>query len=268
MTRSRFFYLILSIILFTQWGCGMKSFIYFPEKEIVQTPVNVGLAFEDLSLRTSDGITINGWFIPYPGAKTTLLWLHGNGGNMSYPLGRLRQLHHTLKANILTIDYREYGRSEGTISEEGSYRDAEAAYDYLLTRSDVDPARIIPFGVSLGAAVATELSLQRKVQALILEAPFTSIREMARVVVPWLPVGPMISTRYDNLSKIGRLEVPLLILHGDQDEVVPFSQGRQVFEAARGPKTFVTIPGAGHNNTALVGGQLYLQAISNFVERL
>ena len=246
----------------------MKSLIFFPEKEIVQTPSDVGLRFEDLSLRTSDGITINGWFVPYPGARTTLLWLHGNGGNISHRVSRIRHSHDALKSNILIVDYRGYGRSEGKISEEGTYRDAMAAYDYLLTRRDVDPARIIPFGASLGAAVAVELSLQRKTQGLILEAPFASIREMARVTVPWLPIGALITTRYDNLSKVGRLEIPILILHGDRDETVPFAQGRKVFEAAREPKVFHTIPGAGHNNIDAMGGPVYFEAIADFIAHL
>jgi len=246
----------------------MKRFIYFPQKEIVRTPADVGLPFEDLSLSTSDGVAINGWFIPFPGARTTLLWFHGNGGNISSTVGRLRQYHNALKANILVIDYREYGRSSGEVSEEGTYQDALAAYDYLLTRSDVDPTRIIAFGYSLGSAVAVELSLQRKTQGLILEAPFTSIQEMASLVVPWIPVGPLITTRYDTLSKIGRLKIPLLIIHGDQDEVVPFAQGRKVFEAANEPKTFFPIPGAGHNNTNIVGGQSYLQTLSLFIDHL
>jgi fermentation-respiration switch protein FrsA (DUF1100 family) len=249
-------------------GCAVKSLIFFPEKEIFQTPAHAGLPFEDLTIETSDGVKINGWFVPSPGAKTTILWLHGNGGNISHRVGRIHRFHHALKANILIIDYRGYGRSGGKVSEKGTYLDAMAAYDYLLTRSDVDPARIVSFGSSLGAAVAVELSLQRKVQGVILESPFASIREMARVAVPWLPVGWLITTRYDNLSKIGRLKIPILILHGNQDETVPFEQGRKLFEAAREPKRFYTIAGAGHNNTDLVGGPPYLQAISEFIAQL
>lgn len=261
--------LLLFLLLFgVESGCEMKSFIYFPKKKIVRTPADDGLFFEDLSLRTSDGVKINGWFIPSPGARTTLLWLHGNGGNIGNTIGRLKQFHHALKTNILVIDYREYGKSGGEVSEEGTYLDAVAAYDYLLTRSDVDPTRIIPFGYSLGSAVAVELSLQRKAEGLILEAPFASIQEMAGVVFPWLPVGPFITTRYNTLSKIGSLEVPLLILHGDQDDVVPFTQGREVFEAARAPKTFYTVSGAGHNNTTLIGGQAYLKTVADFIARL
>jgi len=246
----------------------MKSLIFFPEKEITLTPADAGLAFEDLTLETSDGVKINGWFVPHAGAKTTILWLHGNGGNIGHRVGRIHRFHHALRANILIIDYRGYGRSGGRVSEKGTYLDAVAAYDYLLSRRDVDPARIVPFGSSLGAGVAVELSLRRKVQGVILESPFASIREMARVAVPWLPVGWLITTRYDNLSKIGRLNIPILILHGDRDGTVPFAQGRKLFEAAREPKRFYTISGADHNNTDIVGGESYLQALSQFIEQL
>lgn len=249
-------------------GCAMKSLIFFPEKEITLTPADAGLAFEDLTLTTADGVKINGWFVPHAGAKTTILWLHGNGGNISHRVSRIHRFHHALRANILIIDYRGYGRSGGRVSEKGTYLDAVAAYDYFLSRRDVDPARIVPFGSSLGAGVAVELSLRRKVQGLILESPFASIREMARVAVPWLPVGWLITTRYDNLSKIGRLNIPILILHGDRDGTVPFAQGRKLFEAAREPKRFYTISGADHNNTDIVGGQSYLQALSQFIEQL
>jgi fermentation-respiration switch protein FrsA (DUF1100 family) len=245
-----------------------KSFIFFPEKEIVETPADAGLAFEDLYLNTSDGVKINGWFVPSSGARTTLLWFHGNAGNIGHRVDPLRRLHDALSVNILMIDYREYGKSEGKVSEEGTYRDAIAAYDYLLTRSDVDPGRIILFGQSLGAAVAVELALKRKAAGLILEAPFTSIAAMAKATLPWLPIGGLISTRYDNLSKITRINLPLLILQGDRDEVVPYAQGRRLFEAAREPKTFYTITGAGHNDTYLVGGEPYDQALLRFIEGL
>ncbi|HET6371185.1 MAG TPA: alpha/beta hydrolase, partial [Nitrospiria bacterium] len=229
---------------------------------------DVGLAFEDVYLNTSDGVKINGWFVPSSGARTTLLWFHGNAGNIGHRVEPLHRMHDALNANILMIDYREYGKSEGKVSEEGTYRDAIAAYDYLLTRSDVDPEHIVLFGQSLGAGVAVELALKRKAAGLILEAPFTSIAAMAKAALPWLPIGGLISTRYDNLSKIARINVPLLILQGDRDEVVPYAQGRKLFEAAKEPKTFYTIAGAGHNDTYLVGGEAYHRALSRFIEGL
>lgn len=250
-------------------GCPMeKSLIFFPERTIFLTPADVGLAFEDLYITTSDGVRINGWFVPSGSARTTLLWFHGNGGNLSHRVDQLRWMHRELQAHILMIDYREYGRSDGSVSEEGTYLDALASYDYLLTRTDIDPARIVAYGQSLGAGVAVELAAHRKVIGLILEAPFTSVREMARFHYPWLPIGGLLSTRYDSLSKIGRLEVPLLVLHGNRDEIVPYAQGQKMFEAAREPKTFYTIQGAGHNDTYEVGGKGYFKAIARFLEGL
>ena len=225
------------------------------------------MSFEDLSLTASDGVKINGWYVPAPDARTTLLLFHGNGGNMSHRIELLRRLHR-IDVNVFMIDYRGYGKSEGKISEEGTYRDALAAYDSLLTRADVDPSRIVVFGQSLGAGVAVELATRRKLAGLILEAPFASIREMAKVVVPWLPIGRLISTRYDNLAKIKKIQIPLLILHGDRDEVVPYAQGRRIFEAANEPKRFYTIVGAGHNNTYRVGGEGYDEAIKGFIEEV
>jgi hypothetical protein len=260
---------ILILITAGGIGCGIeKKFIFFPDKKILETPADISLAYEDIYLLTPDGIKINGWFVPFLGARSTLLWFHGNAGNLSHRVDQLRHIHRKLKLNVLMIDYREYGRSEGSVTEEGTYQDALASYDYLATRTDIDPKRIVVFGQSLGAAVAVELAIQRKVYGLILEAPFTSIKDMARVTLPWLPIGPLLTTRYDSLSKIGRIEAPLLILHGDRDEIIPYSQGRQIFEVARESKTFYTITAAGHNDTYVVGGQSYFEAIAYFISGL
>lgn len=245
-----------------------KGFIFFPEKTILDTPSAIGLKFEDLYFTSPDGVRINGWFIPFLRSKTTLLWFHGNAGNISHRVDMLRHLHRETKVNIMMIDYREYGRSEGVVSERGTYQDAMGAYDYLLARSEIDSDKIIGFGQSLGAAVAVELALQRSLQGLILEAPFTSIREMAKVLLPWLPIGGLLSTKYDNLSKMDQVTVPLLVLQGDRDEVIPYSHGKRIFEAAREPKAFHTIFGAGHNDTYLVGGKEYFQTIEQFVKGL
>lgn len=264
--------MIISVLFFMITGgidCGIENrFIFFPEKEILETPADIGLAYEDLYLPTSDGIRINGWFVPFSGARTILLWFHGNAGNLGHRVDQLRHIHRQLKLNVLMIDYQEYGRSKGVVTEEGTYQDALASYDYLVTRTDIDPKRIVVFGQSLGAAVAVELAMLRKVSGLILEAPFTSIRDMARATLPWLPIGPLLTTRYDSLSKISRIEVPLLIIHGDRDEIVPYSQGQRLFQAAREPKTFYAIAGAGHNDTYVVGGESYSEALVHFINGL
>ena len=245
-----------------------ERFIFYPSSRIEATPKEIGLPFEDLFFSTSDGIRLNGWFVPYPNAPITLLWAHGNAGNISHRVENIKLLHEKIKINIFIFDYRGYGRSQGSASEEGTYRDAGAALQYLRSRDDVDPKRIIFFGRSLGAAVAAELAAHENCLALVLETPFTSIRDMARVAFPFLPLGPFLRTRYDVIAKVKKIQVPLLVLHGDQDEVVPFSQGRKVFEAAPEPKEFYTIRGAHHNDTYIAGGEAYFGALKSFIERL
>ncbi|MGH7772451.1 MAG: alpha/beta hydrolase, partial [Candidatus Binatia bacterium] len=194
-------------------------------------------------------------------------WSHGNAGNISHRLENIKLLHEKVKINIFIFDYRGYGRSEGRASEEGTYKDGEAALKYLRTREDVDPRRIAFFGRSLGAAVAAELATREECLALILETPFASIREMARAAFPFLPIGPLLRTRYDVVEKVKRVKAPLLVLHGDKDEVVPFEQGKKVFEAASPPKEFHAIRGAHHNDTYLVGGDAYFAVLKDFIER-
>jgi len=249
-------------------GCEMKDFIFFPEPLISGTPQSVGLAFEDVYVTTSDGVRINGWYVPVAGSTTTLLWFHGNAGNLSDRVHQLRQLHDQLGVNMFMIDYREYGRSEGAVSEAGTYRDAEAALVFLRGRSDPSGTRIVYYGQSLGSAVAVELARRAPPDGLILESPFLSIQEMTKVVMPYLPIGVLVLTKYDSLSKIGEIHAPLLILHGDRDEVVPYAQGRRLFDAANEPKRFYTISGAHHNDTYMMGGEGYFTALREFLASL
>lgn len=245
-----------------------KGFIFFPESKVISNPGELGIPFEDLTISTEDGVDLNAWFVPFKKSRKTLLWFHGNAGNIGDRVDYLQLLHRKLKLNILIIDYRGYGRSGGEVSEEGTYRDARAAYDYLLTRTDIDTSRIIFLGRSLGAAIAVDLATHILPLGLILEAPFTSIKEMAGVVLPWLPVGRFLATKYDSLSKIDRIQIPLLIMHGDHDSVVPYRQGEKLFDAANEPKQFFTIEGADHNDSYIVGGDAYFKRMSRFIDRL
>jgi fermentation-respiration switch protein FrsA (DUF1100 family) len=245
-----------------------KQLIYFPFRAFDVTPGALGLRHEEVRLVTEDGVAIHGWHLPVPGARFTVLLCHGNGGNISHRLDRVLLMHAKLGVDVLLFDYRGYGRSEGRPDEAGTYRDARAAYRYLREEKGVPAERIVLFGESLGAAVAVELALEREVLALVLESPFTSIREMAREVYPFLPVGPFIRTRYDNVAKVPRLKVPILVLHGERDGIVPFRLGRAVFDAAPAPKRFYAIPGADHNDTYVVGGDAYWAAWSQFLDSL
>ena len=230
------------------------------------TPESVGLQYEDVYLKTSDDVRLNGWFIPAGEDAEVMLWFHGNAGNISHRVENLLLFHDLLGLSVFILDYREYGRSEGSISEEGTYRDAEAALDHLRSRTGRKADQMIYFGRSLGAAVAVELARKAPPRALILESPMTSIRDMAREVFPFLPVGWLIRTEYDSLSKIASIHSQLLILHGDRDDIVPIDQGRRLFEAANRPKEFYVIPGASHNDTYRVGGLPYWETWKKFLD--
>jgi fermentation-respiration switch protein FrsA (DUF1100 family) len=178
----------------------------------------------------------------------------------------IRLLHDHVKVNIFIFDYRGYGRSEGRISEAGTYLDGAAAIDLLRERYQVQASQLVIFGRSLGAAVAAEIATRREGLALILESPFVSVPDMARAVFPLVPLGLFLSTQYNTVEKVQRVKIPLFVLHGERDEIVPFGQGRTVFAAAAGPKRFYTVRGAGHNDTYLVGGEPYFAALREAIE--
>ena len=244
-----------------------EKIIFQPDASIHQTPANVGLAFDDVYFAADDGIRLNGWYIPRARATSTFLWFHGNAGNISHRLENLKLLHDKVNVNIFIFDYRGYGRSDGTASEEGTYRDGAAAVKLLRQRYGVEANKLIIFGRSLGAAVAAEMAMRVQSLAVILETPFTSVRDVARDKLPFLPIGALLKTRYEVVEKVRKLSSPLLVLHGDRDEVVPFSHGKKVFDAAPEPKWFYAIAGAGHNDTYLVGGDTYFAALRRHIER-
>ena len=240
--------------------------IFHPSPTLAGTPRQVGLECEDIFFTTRDGVRLNGWFIPHPESQFTLVWFHGNAGNISHRIDNIKLLHDKVKVNVFIFDYRGYGRSEGHASEAGTYLDGEAALDLLRKKLGVKSDKIILFGRALGAAVATEMATRFINQGLILESPFISIAEMARIVLPFLPIRFLLQTRYDVETTITKIRVPLLVLHGDRDEIVPFSHGETIFDKAPEPKKFFAIPGANHNDNYVVGGEIYFQQIKEFVE--
>jgi hypothetical protein len=226
----------------------------------------LGVPHEDVYLTTDDGQRLNGWFIPGK-SEITWLWFHGNGGNISHRTEEIVQIHQHLGVNLFIIDYRGYGNSDGSPSEQGTYQDARAALAYLRSRPDVSAGKIVYFGRSLGAAVAVELATEHPPGGIILVAPFASLSDMARVHYSAFPGAAWLArNRYNSLTRISSIEKPLLILHGDQDAIVPLSQGHKLFEAANQPKQFQPLPGAGHDDTYLVGGDVYWGTISSFMQ--
>ena len=263
--------LAVAVVLYVAMGLLLRytsvinQFIYFPDSTIYQDPGDFGLEFEDVYLTTSDGVRIHGWFVPGSGGPT-LIWFHGNGGNISNRADNIAGLNRRLGVSILIIDYRGYGLSEGSPNEQGTYLDAEAAMAHALSRPDVDPERLVLFGRSLGCAVAAEMAVRHDVYAVVLESPFTSISAMASRAYPFLPgLGLLTGNMYDTLGKTARIDAPVMVLHGDSDEIVPFEMGREVFDAATEPKRFYRIRGAGHNDTYAVGGAPYLDALGSFL---
>ncbi|MEW5894255.1 MAG: alpha/beta hydrolase [Candidatus Omnitrophota bacterium] len=261
-------FLIVVLITFVVYVRFVESrSVFFPHLCTgISTPEDVGLAFEDIFLKTADGLMLNGWFVPAANQteKTvTLLFLHGNAGNINDRVGKV-QLLHQIGVNVFIIDYRGYGRSEGRPSEKGIYLDALAAYDYLASRKDAG-GRIIVYGVSLGGAPAVDMAIRRPVKGLILESTFTSAKDMAKKILPVAP-GFLIKTELNSIGKIVKVNAPTLVIHSPRDEMVPFEMGRRLYEKAAGPKEFLEING-GHNEGYLESEHVWLAGIKGFLEK-
>jgi fermentation-respiration switch protein FrsA (DUF1100 family) len=247
------------------WEFSEKGIVFFPDPHLVGTPAEFGLSYEDVIFETADGVALHGWWVPKAGAPV-LLWFHGNAGNISHRLENLKLLHDLVGVQVFIFDYREYGRSQGRISREGTFMDAAAAYRYLAETRGIPGTDIVLFGRSLGTALATGLAIQQPCRALILESAFTNSSEMAKMLAPflfdWRPKVP-----YDNLGKIDKVKVPVLIMHGSDDEIIPVDMGRRLFAAANSPKDLYIISGAHHNDTYVVGGRAYFERLKNFISQ-
>lgn len=239
--------------------------LYHPYRTIEVTPGAHGVPFEDVRFRAGDGTKLHGWYIaPARPDGPVLLWAHGNAGNLSHRAENIAFIHRELGAGVFLFDYRGYGLSEGRPAEEGLYDDARAAYAWLRER--VPPERIFLFGRSLGAAVMVKLASENiAARGLILESAFESLLAMGRKMLPILPVGLLINQKFDTAALIPKIKIPVFILHGSADEIVPFAQGQTVFAMAPKPKRFFSIIGAGHNDTYRAGGPEYWAAWRRFL---
>jgi fermentation-respiration switch protein FrsA (DUF1100 family) len=223
-----------------------RYFLYIPDRTRV-APKDAGLlGVEEIVFKAADGKKLIAWYLPAKGTKPTLLYFTGNSGNVANRAGKIR----TIASNgygVFMLNYRGYGGSEGRPSEARNTADAIGAYDCLRAQG-VAPSDIVAYGESLGTAVATRLSLQREVQALVLEAPFTSAVDVGKLLWKGFPLGIIMVDQYRTIERIGEVEVPLFIVHGGRDEIIPLDQARRVYHAANEPKNLVVIPQGGHND--------------------
>jgi len=234
-----------------------NDYIYFPDRTLVQTPHNTGLAFRNVSFKSEDGLTLHGWYMPHAHARFTLLHLHGNGGNMSNRINQYRRWH-AMGLAVFAFDYRGYGNSEGAPDEAGLYADAQAAWNLLIQKRGLKPADIIIAGRSLGCAVAARLATTVNPAGLALEAPFTNIPDMSEAYYPWLPLRWFVKTQLDTEAAVRESSAPLLLISAQSDEIIPHDMADRVFAAHPGPKLRGILPG-GHNNFAAVSERPYVR---------
>lgn len=252
--------------LFLRWF--ENAMIYVPSRTVTAHPGSLGLPWKRLELVASDGVRLSAWLIPSERERDrtpVMLCLHGNAGNLSDRLEKMA-LFRKAGAEQLWVEWRGYGESAGRPSEEGFYRDAKAARDWLASVRGVPPERLVLYGESLGAGAAVELAVRAPAAGLIVDSGFTSVPDMARIVLPWFP-RRLIVTRFDNLAKMPSVKIPILFLHSPQDEIVPYEMAQRNFAAAGGPKSFAHLKG-GHNDGFLETGAAYGAAVREFLSSL
>lgn len=245
----------------------VNSLLYFPARAILATPAEAGLHWRDVTIDTEDGERLHGWWIGAQGSsRGHVLLCHGNAGNVGDRVPHARLLA-AAGFDVLLFDYRGFGRSSGRPGEEGTYRDARAARSALLGHADVDETRLLYLGESLGGAVALQLALEAPPRGLILQSSFLSVREVARVHYPFIPAAAVPDV-YPSGRRIGRLRAPLLVLHGDRDEIIPLAQGEALFRAAPEPKQLHVFARAGHNDLVAHAGAAYAAVIAAWADSL
>lgn len=252
-------YMLICLLLYF----FQSNMMYYPVKEIFQTPAAMGLEFEDVSFESQNGSEIAGWYVPAKGGKATVLFSHGNAGNISGRLETIRILNN-LNLNVLMYDYQGYGKSEGSSSEETTYQDALAAWNFLKQNKQIPSTEIILMGRSLGGAVSAWLATKTDPAALILESSFTSAKDLAAEIYPIFPVRWLMKFDYPTAEYLKKLSIPVLITHSKDDQLVPYHHGKELYEIASQPKSFFEMKGD-HGNSHIVTGQEYVMALKDFV---
>jgi uncharacterized protein len=267
--RHRIFLACLTflMVLFMTSHRLERMFVYYPSKQVDENPGKIGLAYQDVRLATEDRLNLHGWFIRCEGAHTTLLIFHGNAGNIGDRLFWIELLH-GLNVNVFIFDYRGYGQSEGQPFEEGLYRDARAAWEWCVRERKPRGEKLILVGESLGGAVAVNLAARVAPAGLIVQSTFTSARDMAKTMLPLGLLLPVTGVRFDSVKEIAQVGCPKLIIHGTQDEIVPFRLGKILYDAAPAPKSFYSVPGAGHNDLLWAAGAEYSRRLHLFLSTL
>ena len=254
-----FIVLIVNIWMYFQ----QPAMTFYPYRQLSQTPGDWGLAYEDVFLTTPDGTRLHGWYLPHEGSQRALLFMHGNGGNISHR-GDSLAIFHRLGFNIFIFDYRGYGRSEGVPGEQGLYEDAATTWQYLVEQRGFASEDIVLFGRSLGATVAAKLAAEVRPAGLIMESSFTSARDIARAVLPLLSRMIVMRYHFDTVTYVGQVTCPVLVAHSPDDDIIPFRLGQGVYAAANPPKTFLTMQGD-HNSGFLQSQPGYEQALHEFL---
>jgi fermentation-respiration switch protein FrsA (DUF1100 family) len=237
-----------------------------PGRELIGTPADLGMNYQPVSLATQDGERLDAWFIPAESATLTLLFFHGNAGNISHRLDSILQFHR-LNLNVFIFDYRGYGLSSGTPSERGTYLDAQAAWNHLRKQRNLPATDIVLFGRSMGGPIAAWLATQTSPGALMIESSFTSVPDMAAELYPFLPVRRLSHLQYATRKSVAAASCPVLVIHSRDDEIIPFEHGQRIFEGANEPKRMLEIQG-GHNDGFLLSGPRYTAGISDFLREL
>ena len=248
-----------------------KANLYIPDRQLTILPATFGLAYENVDFTAEDGVRLHAWFVPASTAPTkgsptarTLVMFHGNGGNISHRVDKLR-IFRGLGLSVFMFDYRGYGHSNGSPSEQGTYLDGAAAVRWLKENKGLEEGALVYYGESLGCAVAMETALHHPPAAFIFDSGFTSVLEMAKAIYPWLPAKYFLRARYDNLAKAPKLKTPLLVAHSPEDQIIPFAMGHALFDAAPEPKEFFQLRG-GHNDGFLETPD-YAQAFAAFLKK-
>lgn len=242
------------------------SLVYYPDlpgRAYEATPGDYKLPYENVTLTTSDGVRLAAWFVPAEHPHGTLLFTHGNAGNISHRLDAIR-LFHEIGLSVFIFDYRGYGQSSGKPDEAGTYRDAEAAWQHLTAQRGIAPKQIVVFGESLGGAIATHLAAQHRPGALILASAFTSVPDLAADLYPLLPVRWITRYRYDTRHHLQDVHAPVLVAHSREDEITPFGHGQSLYAAAHEPKQLLELRG-GHNDLFSMNAETFARATSNFI---